>query len=137
MLKSINILIIFLFGSSLSSFTVFANKLTRMKAWGLAPTNYIAWLWIPGLAMLLLGFPAYATSEYLLVSDREGRNILRYDAETGAFVDVLVSAGSGNMNVPMGMTIGPDGELYVSTNYTEIFPTRDPRVLKFDSETGE
>ena len=110
---------------------------TCMRAWGLVHTSHIVRLSIFGLAMLLLGFPVYATNEYLLASDREGRNILRYDAETGAFVDVLVSAGSGNMNVPFGMAIGPDGDLYVSSGFTEIFPTHEARVLKFDSETGK
>lgn len=90
-------------------------------------------LLISGFAGLLLSFPLYAQDQYLLVSNREGCDILRYDAETGAFVDVLVKAGSGNMNVPMGMALGPDGNLYVSSHHTEIFPRNDPRVLKFDS----
>ncbi|HQV89619.1 MAG TPA: NHL repeat-containing protein [Nitrosomonas sp.] len=86
---------------------------------------------------MLLGSSAYATDEYLLVSNREGRNILRYDADTGAFIDVLVPAGAGGMNVPYGMTLGPDGNLYVASQHTEIYPTVDHRVLKFDSHTGE
>lgn len=92
---------------------------------------------VVGLAMLLLVSPVFATTEYLLVDNREGRNILRYDAETGAFIDVLVKAGSGGMNVPYGMTIGPDGDLYVASTHTETYPSPDPRVLKFDSYTGE
>lgn len=90
-----------------------------------------------GFAMLLLGFPAYAGDQYLLVSNREGRDILRYDADTGAFVDVLVAAGSGGMNVPFGMTIGPNGNLYVASLNSEIFPVGYIGVLEFDSHSGE
>ncbi len=108
-------------------------KALTLKALSFAHKDQIMRLLISGFAGLLLSFPLYAQDQYLLVSNREGRDILRYDAETGAFVDVLVKAGSGNMNVPMGMALGPDGNLYVSSHHTEIFPRNDPRVLKFDS----
>ncbi len=106
------------------------------KALGFAHKGQIVRLLISGFAALLLSFPLYAQDQYLLVSNREGRDILRYDAETGAFVDVFISAETGGMNVPYGMTLGPDGDLYVTSTRTEIFPDFDPRVLKFDSHTG-
>ncbi len=112
-------------------------KVLALKAFGFAHKSQIVRLLISGFAALLLSFPVYAEDQYLLVSNREGRDILRYDAKTGTFVDVLVKAGSGNMNVPMGMALGPDGNLYVSSHHTEIFPRNDPRVLKFDTQTGE
>ena len=109
---------------------------TFMRSWGLVHTSYIVRLSIFGLAMLLFGFPVYAQDQYLLVSNREGRDVLRYNADTGAFVDVFIPAETGGMNVPYGMTLGPDGNLYITSWATEIFPDNDPRVLKFDSHSG-
>jgi streptogramin lyase len=88
------------------------------------------------LGMALVCLPAGAADKLLLVTNREGRNILRYDADTGAFIDVLVPAGTGGMNVPFGMAIGPDGNLYVASTKTEVHPTPDPHVRRFDVRTG-
>lgn len=108
-----------------------------MRALGLVCTSHIARLSIFGFAMLLFGFPVYAQDQYLLVSNREGRDVLRYNADTGAFVDVFIPAQTGGMNVPYGMTLGPDGNLYVVSTRTEIYPGDDLRVLKFDSHSGD
>ena len=90
-----------------------------------------------GLSIACMSLPVDAAGNYLLVTNREGRNILRYDADTGVFIDVFVAAGTGGMNVPWGMAIGPDGKLYVSSLATEVYPQRDPNVRKFDARTGE
>ncbi len=111
-------------------------RVFTLKALSFALKGQIMRLLISGFAALLLSLPLYAQDQYLLVSNREGRDILRYDAKTGAFVDVFISAETGGMNVPYGMTLGPDGDLYVTSTRTEIFPDFDPRVLKFDSHTG-
>jgi len=108
-----------------------------MRSSSFAHAGRTARLAVFGFAMLLLGFPAYAGDQYLLVSNREGRNILRYDAQTGAFVDELVAADSGGMVVPYGMTLGPDHNLYVTSWSNDTFPASNPVVLKFDSNSGE
>ena len=107
-----------------------------MRSSSFAHAGRTARLAIFGFAMLL-GFPAYAGDQYLLVSNREGRNILRYDAQTGAFVDELVAKDSGGMVVPYGMTLGPDHNLYVTSWSNDTFPASNPVVLKFDSNSGE
>ncbi len=100
-----------------------------MKAFAYA--SRIVRMAIFGFAMTLFGFPAYASDQYLLVSNRESGAILRYNANTGAFVNVLVPAGSGGMHSSFGMTLGPDGNLYVASDLG------DNRVLKFNSSSGE
>ena len=101
-----------------------------MKASSFAHAGRTAQVAIFGLAMLL-GFPAYASDQTLLVSNRESGAILRYNANTGAFVNVLVPAGSGGMHSSFGMTLGPDNNLYVASDLG------DNRVLKFNSSSGE
>lgn len=74
---------------------------------------------------------------YLLVSDYDGNNVLRYDASTGAFVDEFVSKHSGGLNQPQGMVFGPhDHSLYVASG--EYAPSSDPHtaVLRYDGTTG-
>ena len=39
--------------------------------------------------------------------------VLRYNGTTGAFIDAFVSSGSGGLDMPSGLTFGPDGNLYV------------------------
>jgi streptogramin lyase len=64
--------------------------------------------------------------------------ILRYDAETGAFLDVLVGDDpatpdqdeSGGLRGLSSMAFGPAGELYVSSLHTN-------RILRYDAHTGD
>lgn len=66
----------------------------------------------------------------LYVASFDGDNVLRYDGTTGAYMDVFVSAGDGNLNGPdAGMTFGPDGHLYVPS-------FNNNRVLRFDGSSG-
>jgi streptogramin lyase len=65
----------------------------------------------------------------LLTIDAESARVLRYDGTTGAFVDVLVSSGSGGLQTPQNLTIGPDGRLYVSS-------WGNGSILRYDAQTG-
>ena len=56
-------------------------------------------------------------------------NVLRYDGQTGAFIDEFVPAGSGGMNGPTGLEFGPDGHLYVCGVISD-------NVLRYDGQTG-
>lgn len=95
----------------------------------------IRWLFVATVSVLL-AMPAWASRQaFLLVSNREGENILRYELATGAYVGVAVAKGAGGMSTPFGMTIGPDGFLYVAGWYTE-HSAPDARVLKFDAWSG-
>ncbi|MCC7146433.1 MAG: hypothetical protein IT443_08305 [Phycisphaeraceae bacterium] len=51
----------------------------------------------------------------LLVASYSGRNVLRYDSQTGAFIDELISANDQGLGgARIGLALGPDGLLYVS-----------------------
>jgi len=54
---------------------------------------------------------------------------LCFDALTGAFKNVLIPAGSGGLVGPAAMTVGPDGNLYVS-DYG------DKKVLCYNGTNG-
>ncbi|MGB5898949.1 MAG: NHL repeat-containing protein, partial [Geitlerinemataceae cyanobacterium] len=66
----------------------------------------------------------------LFVSSEYNDRILRFDAETGDFIEVFVPTGSGGLGAPLGLTFGPDDNLYVSSAITD-------EVLRYDGETGD
>ena len=55
---------------------------------------------------------------HLYVSSQLNDRVLRYDGETGDFLDVFVAAGSGGLDLPVGLAFGSDGNLYVVSNLT-------------------
>jgi len=54
--------------------------------------------------------------------------VSRFNANTGAFVNTFVAAGSGGLSNPEGMVFGPDGNLYVTTD--------GGSVLRYNGTTG-
>ncbi|MEX2137730.1 MAG: Calx-beta domain-containing protein [Pirellulales bacterium] len=67
--------------------------------------------------------------EDLYIASADTDEILRYDGDTGAFLDVFVSQGSGGLNGPADLEFGPDGNLYVSG-------FEGNHVLRYDGLTG-
>jgi hypothetical protein len=71
--------------------------------------------------------------------------LLRFDATTGAFVDVFATGNGqpGGLNGPNALTFGPDGKLYVSTqgsvavNGQPTFPGLPSQVLRYDITTRQ
>ena len=51
---------------------------------------------------------------YLYVASEYTDEVLRFDASTGAFDRAFVTAGSGGIDAPHGLTFGPNGDLYVT-----------------------
>jgi hypothetical protein len=69
---------------------------------------------------------------YVLAGDQAA--VLRYNGQTGAFLDMFVTPGSGGLRVPVSMAFGPDGDLYVAN--TRLNDTAGSGVLRFDGTTG-
>ncbi len=68
----------------------------------------------------------YVTCGPTMQGLRHNGRVLRYDGETGDFIDVFVSPVSS----PIGLAFGPDGNLYVGNFH-------DASVHRFDGSTGE
>ena len=65
--------------------------------------------------------------------------ILKYDGVTGAFLGNFVTSKAGGLADPVGLTFGPDGNLYVASEDGPETPgpTRgNGQVLKFNGTTG-
>src|SRR5262245_42473517 len=74
----------------------------------------------------------------LLVTNVEKHNVLRYDANTGAFVDEFVTRGSGDLNYVWAAVFGPhDGNFYVSSGHRHSKGEGTTKaVLRYDRTTG-
>lgn len=65
----------------------------------------------------------------LYLSGDSSKDVLRYNAETGAFIDTFVSSGASGLSDAEGIAFGPDGNLYVADYGGK-------RVMRFDGNTG-
>jgi hypothetical protein len=74
----------------------------------------------------------------LYVASARNSNVLRYDGSTGAFLGEFVPAGSGGLSHALGITIGPDGDLYVASGgYDHNGKITDhSAVLRFQGPSG-
>ncbi len=82
------------------------------------------------LLTLLATELAAAAPQDLFVTSRNRDKIVRYDGETGAFVENFVTFGSGGLDRTQDLLWGPDGHLYVSG-------FGNTAVLKYHGSTGE
>jgi WD40 repeat protein len=73
--------------------------------------------------------PPPAAGARLLVSSHNSNSVQQFDGQTGAFIDTFVSAGSGGLEGPHGLAIGPDGNLYVANRFHRS-------VLRYNGRTG-
>lgn len=64
----------------------------------------------------------------LLITDAALNSVLRY-SDTGAFLNTLVSAGSGGLSNPAGVAISTDGSVFVASRGTN-------QILRYSGTTG-
>lgn len=81
---------------------------------------------ITGFAILLL-VGVMPCSADILVAAYYYNSVLRYDQTNGVYLGEFVAAGSGGLQSPNGITFGPEGNLYV---------TSQTGILKFNGQTG-
>jgi WD40 repeat protein len=81
---------------------------------------------LAALAILSGGLHAQTPPD-ILVTSRNTDEVLRFDGSTGAFVGVFASGGG--LDNPVGLTFGPDDNLYVASADTN-------QVLRYDGATG-
>ncbi|WP_436716681.1 DUF4347 domain-containing protein [Roseiconus lacunae] len=72
---------------------------------------------------------AYGSDGLLYVTGWGSDNVLRFNPQTGAYVDEFVVDGSGGISKSAGIAFGPDGHLYVADYDGD-------RVLKYDGSVG-
>lgn len=57
-------------------------------------------------------------------------NVVRFEAQGGAFLGEFVAAGRGGLNAAHHFSFGPDGHFYVASYFTSS-------VMRYDGATGE
>ncbi len=55
--------------------------------------------------------------------------VVRFDGETGDFIDTFVLTGAGGLNEPHGIGFGPDGNFYVASAFSDA-------ILRYDGKSG-
>jgi DNA-binding beta-propeller fold protein YncE len=78
--------------------------------------------------VLLTGCVSVSRAE-LIVSSSGTDSVLQFSSATGAFLGTLVAGGSGGLDDPRGIAIGPDNRLYVASSGTDS-------ILRYDAITG-
>ncbi|MEH1873998.1 Vgb family protein [Nostoc sp.] len=85
--------------------------------------------------VVVLSLTTLKAQAALLVSSGDTGSILRYDDQTGNFIDTFVPLGRGGLKRPVGLTFGLDNNLYVSNNDVNN-PVNDS-VLRYNGQTGD
>lgn len=97
-------------------------KILKYLEIGLALTT------LTGLNLVTINVKADASTLY--VGSFNNDSVLRFDGETGQFIDIFVSQGDGGLDGPVALTFSPnDGNLYAISLFTAS-------VLRYGGETG-
>lgn len=83
-------------------------------------------------AIATVNLDSSAANAALLVGNTNGNNIVIFDEKTGAFGGEFIPAGSGGLISPDDITIGPDGNIYITSG-----TNTSGSILKFSGRTGE
>ncbi len=76
------------------------------------------------LLMVVCADLAHAVRD-LIVAQPVTHNVLRFDGQTGAPKGVFIAAGTGGLNSPAQMILGPDGKLYIADSVANIIKRFD------------
>ncbi len=82
----------------------------------------------------IVSLPGVASTLY--VGSFNNNSVLRFDGETGDFIDTFIQEGSGGLDGPVGLTFGPQKpNLYVTSIFTDSTPPG--QVLQYKGSSGE
>ncbi|MBO3459403.1 NHL repeat-containing protein [Aetokthonos hydrillicola Thurmond2011] len=84
----------------------------------------------PGQQSETLGLAFDPDNKTLYVSSRNNNNVLRYNIKTGKLIGTFITPGSGGLDLPAGLTFGPDGNFYVAS-------FNNNTILRYNGKTGE
>lgn len=73
-----------------------------------------------------LSFVAPKADAALLIGNTQGNNIVIFDESTGTFQGQFIAPGLGGLSSPDALTIGADGNLYVSSGGNSGLNLFDP-----------
>jgi len=91
------------------------------------------WICVLGMFAGLRVPEARAGRMDLLVSTRFGHSVERYDGTTGVYLGAFVPPGGGGLQSAVGLTFGPDGNVYVGSSPG----VNQPGVVKrYNGQTG-
>jgi len=65
----------------------------------------------------------------LYVAGQNSKNVVRFNGQTGEFIDEFVTPGSGGLFLPIFLIFGPDGNLYVVNSGNDS-------IVRFDGQSG-
>jgi len=83
--------------------------------------TFVGWNFVVAAALV-------RAQPYVVVSSDFSDSVPMYDT-SGNFVRNFVESGGGGLDSPQGITVGPDGNVYVSSAVND-------KVLKYDGRTG-
>ena len=91
--------------------------------------------WLARVAVAwVLSWTALSTAQSLLVTNGGGNSVLSYQTSPPASQGAFITPASLAMLNPRGMTIGPDGNLYVVG--TDLADPNTGHVHRFNGQTG-
>ncbi len=68
--------------------------------------------------------------QFMYVSSRNDHSVKKYDAQTGDYIEDIITSTSGGLQRTQEVLFGPDGHLYVSG-------LLNTKIKKYNSQTGE
>ena len=93
----------------------------RYTTSALCLATFVGWSFVAAVALA-------GAQPFVIVSSDASDSVPMYDL-AGKFVRNFVEPGGGGLDSPQGITVGPDGNVYVSSAIND-------RVLKYDGRTG-